>query len=203
MTRKINFVLCILIVLVFLFQTFMMARDYFIYMDQPTKLEAVKYGKQPTPKPTSILGFVWTEWVDKSDMDMYLTEGLAKAGEIDPNHPELTNEEQLGEKSNKYVMGLVGITVLGAVVAVMTIFTRKSLVQYIFSLAYAACGIYACFGDNYVLQHMGNHANAASILLSLKIASIAACVLVLARAYPWFYTRFIHKETIDLEALNA
>ena len=56
--------------------------------------------------------------------------------------------------SNSFVMGIVGVNVLGAVVLIMTIFTRKSLIHYLFSIAWAACGLYAFFADNFLLKNL-------------------------------------------------
>lgn len=203
MLKKLNFVLCILIVLVFLFQMFLMFQDYFTYIQHPTLKEKKLEGKTDRPVNASIMQFVWTNWTDQNDMPEYLVEKLTEAKELDPTNFDKSILEQFEANTNKYVLGLVGIMVFGAVVAVMTIFTRKSLVQYLFTLAWAAVGVYACFADNYVLQHMGATPNAGKILMGLKIASIVAAVLTVARAYPWFYTRWIHKEKLDLEALNA
>lgn len=199
MTRKINLILCILIVLIFVGQTFLMLQPYFNYTPKLSKYEIEVEGKTAAPKDTSLMQFVWTEY---SNMEDFLIDSLQEAGMIEAGTAQ-QKKNQLGEQSNSYVLGLVGITVLGAVVAVMTIFTRKSLVHYCFTLGWAACGLWAFFGDNYVIQNMGTEVAISSLLPTLQILSVAGAVLVLARAYPWFYSRFIYKAPIDLEALNA
>ena len=108
-----------------------------------------------------------------------------------------------GEMSNGFVMGIVGMNVLGLTVLIMTIFTRKSLVQYLFNLAWAGCSLYMAFGENFVLQKLAIDSAAKSVYPTLKILAIASIVLVLLRGYPWFYSRYIYKKPIDLEALNA
>lgn len=199
MTRKINLVLCILIALIFIGQTILMLQPYFNYTPKLSKYQIEVEGLVAEPKDYSLLQFVWTEY---ANMETYLTDSLVEAGEIEGGSTQ-DKHDQLGEKSNSFVMGLVGVTVLGAVVAIMTIFTRKSLVHYCFTLAWAACSLWAFFGKNYVLQSMGTEAALSGLLPALQILSIAAVVLTLARAYPWFYSRFIYKEALDLEALNA
>ena len=201
MIRKLNLILCILIVLVFVGQIVMMFQPYFTYMPKVTLYEQSQ-GVVAEEQEYNLMQFVWTEWVESSNMDSFLIDGLKKADLITPG--SATNEaDQLGELSNSLVLGLVGITVLGAVVAIMTIFTRKSLIHYCFTLGWAACGLYTVLADNYVLKNMANEVGTGTVLPILTYLSIAGAVLVLLRAFPWFYSRFIYKEPIDLEALNA
>ena len=115
---------------------------------------------------------------------------------------DIQKEDAAGEMSNGFVIGMVGVNVLGLTVLVMTIFTRKSLVQYLFSLAWAACGIFAFYSDNYVLQNLATQTAAKNVLPVLQYLSIAALALVLLRGYPWFYSRYVYKKPMDLEALN-
>lgn len=99
--------------------------------------------------------------------------------------------------SNLYVMGVVGVTVLGLVVLVMTIFTRKSIVLYAFTLAWAGVSLWGfVLADNPVLTHpdIATPYALGTILPTLKILSIAACVLVAARAYPVINVRFLQKK---------
>ena len=201
MMRKINFILCILIALIFIGQTAIMTQPYLQYEDKPTLFEQSQ-GIESQIINYSLMEFVWTGWTAQSEMDDFLIEHLEKAGKIDAGTAN-DKMDQLGEQSNTYVLGLVGITVLGAVFAIMCIFTRKSAVHFCFNLAWALCGLYACFGDNYVFQSMNNAPGADTIKLLMQIFAIAGMVLTLARAYPWFYSRFIYKDPIDLEALNA
>ena len=199
MTRKINFALCLLIVLVFIAQTVMMCQPYFEYTPKLSKYEVEKLGMVAEPRSYSLLEFVWTDY---SNMSQFMIDALEAEGMIEGG-TKVQKEDQLGELSNSFVLGLVGITVLGAVVAIMTIFTRKSIIQYCFSLAWAACGIYACFAENFVLQQLGSTNAMTVVMPTMKILAIAAAVLVLARAYPCIYSRYIYKDPIDYEALNA
>ena len=201
MTRKINFILCILIVLVFIGQIFMMFQPYFTYLPKVTLYEQSQ-GVVAVEQDYNLMQFVWTEWAESSSMDTFLIEGLKKADLISAGSAS-KEADQLGELSNSLVLGLVGITVLGAVMAIMTIFTRKSLIHYCFSLGWAISGLITVFGDNYVLQNMANEVGSGTVLPVLTYLSIAGAVLVLLRAYPFVYSRFIYKAPIDLEALNA
>lgn len=98
------------------------------------------------------------------------------------------------EKSNYYVMGVVGVTVLGLVVLIMTIFTRKSIVHYVFTVAWAAVSVWAFFNGNPIIQKLGMPYAYGTVLPTLKVLSIAAVALTALRAYPWFHARFIAKE---------
>ena len=201
MIRKLNFVLCILLILVFLGQTYMMTQSYFTYLPKVTLYEQSQ-GVVAVEQDYSLMEFVWTEWVESSNMDAFLIDGLKSAGLIEAGSK--SNEaDQLGELSNSLVLGFVGITVLGAVFVIMTIFTRKSLIQYCFTLGWAACGLYAVFADNYVLHNMGNANGLGTVLPVMTYLAIAGAVLTLLRAYPFIYSRFIYKKPLDLEALNA
>lgn len=201
MTRKINFVLCILIVLVFIGQTYMMFQPYFTYLPKVTLFEQSK-GVVAVEQNYNLMQFVWTEWAESSNMDTFLIEGLKKADLIEASSAS-KEADQLGLLSNSLVLGLVGITVLGAVTVIMTIFTRKSLIHYCFTIAWAACSLYTVMADNYVLHNMGNDNGLNVVLPVLTYLAYAAVALVALRAYPWFYSRFIYKEPIDLESLNA
>lgn len=201
MTRKINFVLCILIVLVFIGQTVMMFQPYFTYMPKVTLFEQSK-GVVAVEQNYNLMQFVWTEWTESSNMDNFLIEGLKEAKLIESGTAR-QQEDALGELSNSLVLGLVGITVLGAITVIMTIFTRKSLIHYCFTICWAACSLYTVLAENYVLQNMGNPNGLNVVLPALTYLGYAAVALVVLRAYPWFYSRFIYKEPIDLEALNA
>lgn len=208
-TRKINFALCILIVLVIVAQFVFMFQPYLNYTPKLTRYEKEVEGKVEIPQDFSLMEFIWVEYpkIQKE----YLVPELEKADMLKPvdinGNPiarptDIQKEDAAGEMSNGFVIGMVGVNVLGLTVLVMTIFTRKSLVQYLFSLAWAACGIFAFYSDNYVLQNLATEAAAKNVLPVLQYLSIAALALVLLRGYPWFYSRYVYKKPIDLEALN-
>lgn len=119
--------------------------------------------------------------------------------EKDVVHPDIL--DQIGKKSNSYVMGIVGVTVLGLVMAVMTIFTRKSTVMYAFSIAWAAVGVYLATSENYILENMGIAGAYDAIMKPVGILCWVAVALVALRAIPWFYTRYVegHKPYIPEE----
>ena len=201
MIRKLNFVLCILLVLVFVAQTFMMLQPYFTFTPKVSKFDAAQ-GVVATPTDYNLMQLVWTEWVDSSNMSNFLIDGLEKADLIEGGTAQ-QKKDQLGELSNSLFMPLVGITVLGAVMAVMTIFTRKSLIHYTFTLCWAACSLWAFLGQNHVLQAMGNENGMNTVLPIMTYLGYAAVALTVLRAYPFIYSRFIYKAPVDLEALNA
>lgn len=209
-TRLINLVLCILIVVVIIGQFVFMLQPYINYTPKLSKYDKEKLGKKETPQNFSLMEIIWTDY-SKIEKEYFMPK-LEEAGKIhvinkygkEVSRPtEIQKLDFVGEMSNDFVIGMVGVNVLGLTVLIMTIFTRKSLVQYLFTLAWAACGIYAFFAENYMLNNLGIASATTTVLPVLKYLSIAAVVLTIARAYPWFYSRFIHKEAIDLEALNA
>lgn len=208
-TRKINFALCILIVLVIVAQFVFMFQPYLNYTPKLTRYEKEVEGKVEIPQDFSLMEFIWVDYA--KIQKEYLVPELEKADMLKPvdinGNPiarptDIQKEDAAGEMSNGFVIGMVGVNVLGLTVLVMTIFTRKSLVQYLFSLAWAACGIFAFYSDNYVLQNLATQTAAKNVLPVLQYLSIAALALVLLRGYPWFYSRYVYKKPIDLEALN-
>lgn len=208
-TRKINFALCILIVLVIVAQFVFMFQPYLNYTPKLTRYEKEVEGKVEIPQDFSLMEFIWVDYA--KIQKEYLVPELEEADMLKPvdinGNPiarptDIQKEDAAGEMSNGFVIGMVGVNVLGLTVLVMTIFTRKSLVQYLFSLAWAACGIFAFYADNYVLQNLATQTAAKNVLPVLQYLSIAALALVLLRGYPWFYSRYVYKKPIDLEALN-
>lgn len=208
--RKINFALCILIVLVIIGQFAMMFQPYLNYTPKLTRYQKEMEGKVEKPENFNLFEFVWTDYykIQKE----YLVDELDKADQLKVTDvhgkpvSRPSTEQKLdaaGEMSNGFVMGIVGMNVLGLTVLIMTIFTRKSLVQYLFNLAWTGCSLYMAFGENFVLQKLAIDSAAKSVYPTLKILAIASIVLVLLRGYPWFYSRYIYKKPIDLEALNA
>ena len=208
-TRKINFALCILIVLVIIAQFVFMFQPYLNYTPKLTRYEKEVEGKVETPQDFNLMEFIWVDY-NKIQKE-YLVGELENADLLKPTDikgnpvarpTDIQKLDAAGEMSNEFVIGMVGVNVLGLTVLIMTIFTRKSLVQYLFSLAWAACGIYAFFSSNFVLEKLGTEAALENVLPMLKYLAIAAAALVILRGYPWFYSRYIYKKPLDLEALN-
>ena len=209
-TRLINLVLCILIVVVIIGQFVFMLQPYINYTPKLSKYDKEVKGLKETPQNFSLMEVIWTDY-SKIEKEYF----LPKLEEADMIHvynkygkevskpTEIQKLDFVGEMSNDFVIGMVGVNVLGLTVLIMTIFTRKSLVQYLFTIAWAACGIFAFFAENYMLNNLGIASATTTVLPALQYLSIAAVVLTVARAFPWFYSRFIYKEAIDLEALNA
>lgn len=210
LNRRINLVLCLLIVLIIIGQFVFMFQPYINYTPKVSKYDMEVLGKVPTPKNFNLMEVIWTDY--SKIQKEYLVGELEEAGELkiyDRNgNPvarptDIQKLDAAGEMSNSLVMGVVGVNVLGAVVLIMTIFTRKSLIHYLFSIAWAACGIYAFFADNFLLKNLAIESAAKNVYPMLQYLSLAAAVLVAARGYFWFYSRYIYKEAVDLEALNA
>ncbi len=209
-TRKINFVLCILIVLVIIGQFYFVFQPYINYAPKLTKYEMEVEGKVAKATDFSLMEVVWTDYYkiqkeyllpELEEADMIHVKD-AKGNEV-KRPTDIQKLDAAGEMSNGFVMGIVGVNVLGIVVLIMTIFTRKSLVHYLFSLAWAICSVYAFYADNFILNNLAIESAAKTVLPWLQYLSIAAAALVVLRGYPWFYSRYIHKEKLDLEALNA
>lgn len=202
--KKLNVVLCILIALIVLGQLFMMVFQPYFLMTETEEEFSVKEkdaGQVPYPHEISLFEMVWLKFHDAAAVigEDYggwgdnLTTELDKLGEFkDAKSPEQGFEE----KSNFYVMGVVGVTVLGLVVAIMTIFTRKSIVHYCFTLAWAAVSIWAFFNSNPLIQKLGMPYAYGTVLPTLKILSIVGVVLTVLRAYPAIYVRFIAKKKL-------
>ncbi len=190
----VNLVLAILLAVVFVAQLVMMIQPYYEFTPKQT-LKQKNEGIIPETKQLSLEEFVWTEY---DDMKLILVNSLQEVGLIaKANRKEATTlnpveESALGEMSNGFVLGIVGVTILGLIAAIMTIFTRKSMVQFAFCIAWAACGIYAFFTPNAVLSTDFPivMASSASIYSTLQILSVVAVVLTALRAFPWFYVRF-------------
>lgn len=208
-TRKINFALCMLIVVVIIAQFVFMFQPYLNYTPKLTRYQKEVEGKVETPQNFNLFEFVWIDYykIQKE----YLVPELEKADMLKPvdikGNPvakptDIQKLDAAGEMSNDFVLGIVCVNVLGLTVLIMTIFTRKSLVQYLFSLAWAACGIYAFYSDNFVLNNLAIESAAKNVLPMMQYLSIAAVALVLLRGYPWFYSRYVYKNPVDLEALN-
>lgn len=207
--RLINLVLCILIVVVIIGQFVFMLQPYINYTPKISKFELSK-GAKEVPQNFSLMEVVWMDYskIEKEYFVPKLEEAdmihvYNKYGKEVDRPTEIQKLDAVGEMSNGFVMGIVGMNVLGLVVLIMTIFTRKSLVQYLFTLAWAACSMFAFFTENYMLQKLGIAHATDVVLPAFKYLAIAALALTLLRGFPWFYSRYLHKEAIDLEALNA
>ncbi len=202
LTKKINLILCILIALVFVGQLYMIVAEPFFLLTETQEEFSVKradVGELPYPQEISLFEMIWVKFHDAPALigEEYGGWGDNLATQLD-ELGEFEGEEDIMQafehRSNYYVMGIVGVTVLGLTMAIATIFTRKSLVHYIFTLAWAAVSIWGFFNGNPVIQKLGMPYAYGTVLPTLQALSIAGAVLTAARAYPWFYVRFIYKE---------
>ena len=202
LTKKINLILCILIALVFLGQMWLITFEPYFLMTETMEEFSVKEadaGQVPYPHEISLFEMVWLKFHDDAAVvgaeyggwGDNLTTMMDEMG----LYEDATSPAQgFEDNSNYYVMGVVGICVLGLVVAIMTIFTRKSIVHYCFTLAWAAISVWAVFNGNPLIQRCDMPYAYGTVLPTLKVLAIAACALTAARAYPWFYTRFLAKK---------
>ena len=200
--KKLNVVLCILLALVICGQLYMIAFEPYFLMTETEEEFSVKEkdaGQLPYPHEISLFEMVWLKYHDAAAVigEDYggwgdnLTTELDKLGEFkDSKSPEQGFED----KSNYYVMGVVGVTVLGLVVAIMTIFTRKSVVLYCFTIAWAAVSIWAFFNGNPLIQKLGMPYAYGTVLPTLKYLTIAGAALTVLRGYPCIYSRFLAKK---------
>lgn len=233
--KKLNLALCILIVLVFLGQMFMIVFEPYYRMKETNQEYPQKFqdeGQKPKEYDIGLFEMVWLKFHNGAailGLQEYggwgdnLAEMIDDAGiyketvtEIDENGNEVETEvyveyendegemvryisaEDVFERnSNLYVLGVVGVTVLGLVVLVMTIFSRKSIVLYAFTLVWAGVSLWGfVLADNPILNNpaIATPYALSTILPTLKILSIAAVVLTLARAYPVINVRFLQKK---------
>ncbi len=222
MIKKINTVLCILIALVIAGQMYMICFEPYYLMTETTDEYPQKFqddGLLPYPHEIGLFEMVWLKfhsgaaiigkqeyggWGDNlaakiDELGLYKNEdGTYKTHENSDGEivPYTSASDVLESNSNYYVMGIVGITVLGLIVAIMTIFTRKSAVQYAFTLAWAVVSVWGLFNDNPIIHNKDIVMPYAlgTVLPTLQILTIIGCVLTALRAYPFVYTRFIAKK---------
>ena len=207
--KKTNLILCILAVVIFLAQIFFLLQPFYTYTPKPTLLQ--KLGKEPMPEPLeiSLEGFVWTEYTAARKLldEKYLTmeDEMVANGEITDEEREMPltpanatlfpTEDQLdviGEKSNHIVLGVVLTTVCGAVMAIMTIFTRKSWVEFMFSVFWAVASLVLAFDTSNIFIHsFGDPDAIKAIIPMLQYLSIGAIAVVVLRAFPWFMVRWM------------
>ena len=206
--KKTNLVLCLVAVVIFVAQIFLMLQPFYVYTPKPTLKQ--RMGDEPMPEPleVSMEGFVWTEYTDirqlivekfnemEDQMIKYgiITEEQREMPVAPKNATKFPTDDQLdvvGVYSNRYVLGIVLTTVCGLVMAVMTIFTRKSWVAYMFSIAWAVASLVLSFDTGNIAVHsFGTPEATANILPALEILSIAAAAVVVLRAFPWFVVRW-------------
>jgi len=176
-------------------------------------------GQVPHPYEIGLFEMVWLKFhsgaamIGKQNYGGWGDNLTAKIDELglykNPDGTYITHKNSDGEivpyqnaddvfesNSNYYVMGIVGITVLGMVVAIMTIFTRKSTVQFCFTLAWAAVSVWGLFNGNPILHNKDLVMPYAlgTVLPTLQALAIAGCVLTALRAYPFVYTRYLAKK---------
>lgn len=202
LTKKINLILCIFIALIFVGQLYMIAVEPFYLMTETDAEFSVKEadaGQVPYPHEISLFEMIWLKFHDSAAVvgEEYggwgdnLTTALEELGEFEG---EKSAKQAFEDNTNFYVMGIVGVTVLGLVMAIMSIFTQKSIVHYAFTLAWVVVSIWAFWCGNPVVQKLGMPYAYGTVLPTLKVLTIAGAVLTAARAYPWFYVRFIAKK---------
>ena len=199
--KKINVILCILIALVFVGQMYMIVVEPFFLMqetDQEFSVKEADAGQVPYPHEISLFEMIWLKFHDAAAVvgEDYggwgdnLTTMLDEMGEFEG---EKSAEQAFEDCTNFYVMGIVGVTVLGLVMAIMTIFTQKSIVHYCFTLAWIAVSIWGFWCGNPIVQKLGMPYAYGTVLPTLKALTIAGAALTALRAYPWFYVRFLDK----------
>lgn len=203
--KKTNLALCIVAVVIFLVQVFFLLQPFYTYTPKPTLMQ--KLGKEPMPEPISISleSFVWVDYTDarkllvEKFMEKEEAEGIPEAEREMPvtpaNSTRFPTEDQLdviGEHSNRYVLGIVLTTVCGAVMAVMTIFTRKSWVNFMFTVFWAAASMVLAFDTGNVAVHQfGDPEAMQNIIPMLQYLAIGATVVTVLRAFPWFMVRWM------------
>jgi hypothetical protein len=222
MIKKLNTVLCILIALIIVGQMYMICFEPYYLMTETTEEYPQKFqdeGLLPYPHEISLFEMVWLKFHSGAAIigkQAYGGWGDNLAQRIDDlglykdeNGEYLTYENSEGEtvqyisandvfekNSNFFVMGIVGITVLGLIVAIMTIFTRKSTVQFAFTLCWVAVSVWGLYNSNPIIHNAGIVMPYAlgTVLPTLQVLTIIGCVLTLLRAYPFVYTRYLSKK---------
>lgn len=181
--KKINFILSILLVLVFIGQIVIMLQPFFSYTPKST-LKERQEGIVKEPISISLEQFVFTEYVNMQD---FLMEGLAKNDFFEGG---MSQKEEMESRSNEIVIGVVGITVLGLVMAIMTIFTRKSTVAFCFTAAWALISLYTALVPSPAFA-LGTEQALNTLLPTLNILAYSAVGLLALRVYPWIQVRYI------------
>lgn len=207
--KKTNLVLCIVAVVIFLAQVFFLLQPFYTYTPKPTLMQ--KLGKEPMPEPISISleSFVWMDYTNARKLlvekYMEMEDEMVKNGEIKEaerempvtpaNSTRFPTEDQLdviGDHSNRYVLGIVLTTVCGAVMAVMTIFSRKSWVNFMFSVFWAAASMVLAFDTGNIAVHQFGDAEAIqNIIPMLQYLAIGATAVVALRTFPWLMVRWM------------
>lgn len=202
LTKKINLLLCILIALVIIGQLYMISFEpYFLMTETETEfsVKEADAGQVPYPHEISLFEMIWLKFHDSAAIvgEAYggwgdnLTTMLDELGEFEEYQSPTIGFEK---RSNFYVMGVVGATVLGLVVVIMSIFTQKSVVGYCFSLGWAAVSLWGFFNSNPLIQKLGMPYAYGTVLPTLQLLSIIGAVLVVLRGFPCFYVRYKLKE---------
>jgi len=206
--KKANFILSLVAVALFIVQLVFMCMPFCSYTPKPTL--AQRLGDEPMPEPLNVSLASYVS-VDYSAFSVHIIqtilaeeEAAIKAGtmtEEDRTMPPSTSskiqtsvtedqKDALGDMSNDHVMGIVIPLVCGLVMSVMTIFTRKSWVCFMFSVIWAFSGLISFLNPNYVML-MGSDFALNTILPVLKYSFIASAIVVVARAVPWVFTRWM------------
>lgn len=201
--KKINLALCIFIALVILGQLYMISFEPYYLMQETVEEFSVKEadaGQLPYPHEISLFEMIWINYHDSAAIvgNDYggwgdnLTTMLDELGEFEDYRSPADGFE---DKSNYYVMGVVGATVLGLIVVIMSIFTQKSVVGYCFSLGWAAVSLWGFFNANPLIQKLGMPYAYGTVLPTIKVLTIIGAALIVLRGFPCFFVRYkIKKE---------
>lgn len=196
--KKINLVLCILIALVILGQLYMITFEpYFLMQETETEfsVKEADAGQVPYPHEIGLFEMIWLKFHDDAAIvgaeyggwGDNLTTMMDELGEYE-EYP--TAAAGFEENSNFYVMGVVGATVLGLVVIIMTIFTQKSIVGYCFSLGWAVVSLWGFYNSNPLIQKLGMPYAYGTVLPTIQLLTVIGTVLIALRAYTCFYVRY-------------
>lgn len=204
--KKINLILCIVISLVIVGQLYMISFEPFFLMKETETEFSVKEadaGQVPYPHEIGLFEMVWLKFHDDAAVvgakyggwGDNLTTMLDELGDF-KDYPNA--QAGFEDRSNFYVMGVVGATVLGLVVIIMSIFTQKSIVGYCFSLAWAAVSLWGFFNSNPLIQKLGMPYAYGTVLPTIQLLTVVGAALIVLRGFPCFFVRFKLKKPRSL-----
>ena len=220
--KKLNVVLCILLALVICGQLYMIAFEPYYLMTETTEEYPQKFqdeGQVPHAYEIGLFEMVWLKfhsgaamigkqnyggWGDNmaakiDELGLYKNEdGTYKTYKNSDGEmvPYASATDVFEKNSNFFVMGVVGMTVLGLVAVIMTIFTRKSTVQFCFSIAWAAISFWGLYNSNPIIHNKDIVMPYAlgTVLPTMQILTIIGAAIIVLRAYPFVYARYIAKK---------
>ena len=222
--NKLNIALCIFLALVICGQLFMIAFQPYYLMTETVEEYPQKFqdeGKMPYPHEISLFEMIWLKFhggaamIGKQEYGGWgdnLTQMIDDAGIYkNPDGTYVTYVNSDGEEvpyasagevfevnSNFFVMGVVGMTALGLIVVIMTIFTRKSTVQFCFSIAWAAVSFWGLYNSNPLIHHEALVMPYAlnTVLPTMQVLTIIGTALLVLRAYPFIVVRYLTKKEV-------